>query len=58
MKVDDCKKCEFIMEALTDSILCRYNREVEHRVTDRGNVVACPKEHQKRKVSFSLFKGA
>jgi hypothetical protein len=48
MKIDDCVKCEFNIESLSDSILCTFASEVEHHVLSQGNVVGCPKNEERK----------
>lgn len=56
MQIDKCRSCDFHVDALTDSVLCKYNDEVEYRVTDRGNVVMCPIDKKAKKGLFSFLK--
>ena len=51
MKLDDCKKCEFFMEHVSDSVLCRFNYEIEHRVLNGNSIVNCPKAPAKKGLS-------
>lgn len=48
MKLIDCKNCEFHKGHLTDSILCKYENFMEHRIVDRDKVISCPKEEKKK----------
>ena len=48
MKVENCKNCTSHFELLSDSILCKYNDEMTHRVLSQGNVVGCPKPVEKK----------
>ena len=49
IKVEDCSKCEFNAETLSDSILCEFNSELEHHVLSEGRVVGCPKPEERKK---------
>lgn len=50
MKVEECSRCEFNARTLSDSVLCEFNSELEHRVFSEGNVVGCPKTEDRKKV--------
>ncbi|PKL40066.1 MAG: hypothetical protein CVV44_07570 [Spirochaetae bacterium HGW-Spirochaetae-1] len=55
MKLEECRQCEFHMEHVSDSILCRFNHEIEHRVLNGDTVIACPKAEKPRGLK-ALFK--
>ena len=55
MIVENCKNCPSHFELLSDSILCKYNDEMTHRVLSLGKVVGCPKPVEK-KGFFSFLK--
>ncbi len=48
MKIDECIKCEYHVEHVSDSVLCRYTSEIEHRVLSGDTVVACPRDVKKK----------
>ncbi len=48
MKITDCLACEFHVEHVSDSVLCSYNAEIEHRVISGTDVVACPLNIKKK----------
>ena len=47
MMLDECTKCSFFIDNRADCVLCKYGDELEHRVVDKGVVVACPKNKKK-----------
>ena len=55
MTSENCKDCQFHVELLSDSILCKHNAEVTHRVLSQGKVVGCPMAVDKKGL-FSFFK--
>ena len=55
MTTENCKNCPFHVELLSDSILCRHNDEITHKVLSLGKVVGCPMPVEK-KGFFSFFK--
>jgi hypothetical protein len=55
MTTEDCKNCPSHIELLSDSILCKHNGEVTHRVLSQGRVVGCPIAVEK-KGFFSFLK--
>jgi hypothetical protein len=48
MKVDECINCEFHVERLPDSILCKFTSELEHHVLSESNIVGCPRPMEKK----------
>lgn len=55
MTIEDCSTCEHHINAFSDSVLCKFNYEIEHRVIDRGIIVLCPRENKSKKPPFTLF---
>ena len=49
MNLDECKKCEYNIKHVADSVLCRYTAEIEHRVLSGDKVVGCPKDNVKNR---------
>jgi hypothetical protein len=53
LKLSACVKCTHHVEAMTDSVLCKYYKETEYRVLDKSDkkgeikVVSCPIELSK-----------
>lgn len=48
MKIEECNKCEHHVDQVSDSVLCRYTKEIEHRVLSGDSVVSCPKGEIKK----------
>ncbi len=44
-KLEECIQCSFFIDTRADCVLCKFGDELEHRVVDRGTVVACPKNN-------------
>jgi hypothetical protein len=44
MNINDCRKCLYHREEISDSVICRFSNEVNYFIVDRGDVVTCPKE--------------
>jgi len=55
MTSENCKNCSSHFELLSDSVLCKHNDEMTHRVLSQGRVVGCPIAVEK-KGFFSFFK--
>jgi hypothetical protein len=51
MKLEECMKCSSHIDSRADSVLCKYENEMESRVLDKDTVVGCPKINK----SKSLF---
>ncbi len=44
MKLENCVKCTYFIDARADCVLCKYNDELEHRVVDNNKVISCPRD--------------
>ena len=49
MNLEQCQKCEFHIDHRADSVLCKYNYEIEHRVLNGDKIVGCPLMDKKKK---------
>ncbi len=48
MTLENCENCEYHVDTLTDSILCRFEACVNYRPLNRDRVVGCPLAEKKK----------